>query len=106
MQKTCQKIVRVQDGLITEIYDGLVYRDFSDNESALKELLMDDIGLDFDSILHTYEQLIYELACSSSELRSSIMKRLPEGWLDWAHDLYSDNNAENKAMLPITQPIL
>jgi len=90
MQKICQKIVRVQDGLITEIYDGLIYRDFQDNQSAIKELLMDDVGLDFDGILQTYEKLIYDIACSNIEFRSQIMRRLPEGWLDWAHSFYQD----------------
>ncbi|MCS7461611.1 hypothetical protein N0M98_15770 [Paenibacillus doosanensis] len=88
MQKTCQKIVRVQNGLITEIYDGLLYRDFQDNDSALKELLMDDVGLDFDSILHTYEELIQELATTFPHLRDFIGSRLPEGWLSWAEQTY------------------
>ncbi|WP_235941321.1 hypothetical protein [Paenibacillus puerhi] len=90
MQKICQKIVRVQDGLITEIYDGLIYRDFQDNHSAIKELLMDDVGLDFDGILQTYEKLIYDMACASVEFRSQIMRRLPEGWMDWAHSCYRE----------------
>ncbi|MCZ8520625.1 MULTISPECIES: hypothetical protein [Paenibacillus] len=106
MQKTCQKIVRVQNGLITEIYDGLVYRDFSDNDIALKELLMEDVGLDFDTILHTYEKLIYDLACSGLEVRSFLMKRLPEGWMDWAHAIYSEHGQEEKQLVHTTQPTL
>ncbi|MCZ8512841.1 hypothetical protein O9H85_10520 [Paenibacillus filicis] len=105
MQRSCQKIVRIQDGLITEIYDGLVYRDFSDNENALKELLMDDIGLDFDAVIHTYEKLLYDLAMKSTELRSLIMERLPEEWLDWACDHYEEKE-ETVASLLKKQPIL
>ena len=90
MQKICQKIVRVQNGLITEIYDGLMYRNFSDNDIALKELLMDDIGLDFDSVLHSYEQLLHNLAERFPQLREYILEQLPEGWLEWAREQYAD----------------
>ncbi|TVY11522.1 hypothetical protein [Paenibacillus cremeus] len=106
MQKSCQKIVRVQNGLITEIYDGLIYRHFNNNESAYKELLLDDVGLEFDAILEIYEKLIYDLAVSSSELRSFILKRLPEGWLEWAQELYSEMQPEEAPVLQTTRSIL
>ncbi|MFE5317069.1 hypothetical protein ACFQ88_00035 [Paenibacillus sp. NPDC056579] len=84
MQRICQKIVRVQNGLITEIYDGLRYRDFEDNDTALKELLMEDIGLDFESVLNTYEKLICDLAAAFPQIRDFVSQQLPEGWLNWA----------------------
>ncbi|UUZ79545.1 hypothetical protein LJK88_31025 [Paenibacillus sp. P26] len=99
MQKTCQKIVRIQNGLITEIYDGLVYRNFNDNDRALKELLMDDVGLNFEAVIQTYEKLIYDLACKSTELRSFIMERLPEDWLEWAHARYTEQEVERTPVL-------
>lgn len=91
MQRICQKIVRVQNGLITEIYDGLRYRDFQDNDTALKELLMEDIGLDFESVLHTYERLIYDLAATFPQLRDFIGQQLPEGWLSWAQQSFHED---------------
>lgn len=94
MQRICQKIVRVQDGLITEIYDGLLYRDFHDNDTALKELLMDDVGLDFESMLATYEQLIFNMASAYPHLREYIGQQLPEGWLNWAEQIFQER-AEN-----------
>ncbi|MEK8127509.1 hypothetical protein WMW72_06225 [Paenibacillus filicis] len=97
MQKICQKIVRVQNGLITEIYDGLIYREFQDNERAMKELLMDDVGLDFDGMLQTYEKLIYDMACASVEFRSYISNRLPEGWIEWAHASYREDEETAEA---------
>ncbi|NOU97653.1 hypothetical protein GC093_31155 [Paenibacillus sp. LMG 31456] len=90
MQNICQKIVRVQNGLITEIYDGLMYRDFTDNDAALKELLMDDIGSDFDTMLNTYEKLIHDLSVFFPQLQGFINEHLPEGWLDRAEQCYSD----------------
>lgn len=90
MQRICQKIVRVQNGLITEIYDGLRYRSFQDNDRALKELLMDDVGLDFESILNTYETLIHDLAHSFPHLRDFISQQLPEGWLQWSQQSYEE----------------
>jgi hypothetical protein len=89
MQKICQKIVRVQNGLITEIYDGLMYRDFDNNDIALKELLMDDVGLDFEAILHSYGQLIHDMAVRFPHLQSYISQQLPEGWLEWAKESFS-----------------
>ncbi|WP_019532760.1 hypothetical protein [Paenibacillus ginsengihumi] len=100
MPNRCQKIVRVQDGQIKEIYDGLVYRSFTDNDRALKELLMDDIGLDFYSILQTYESLICELSRLTEENRQYIESRLPEGWLEWASEVYSQDHRENAARFP------
>ncbi|PZE22035.1 hypothetical protein [Paenibacillus xerothermodurans] len=91
MQKSCQKIVRIEDGLIAEIYDGLLYRHFTDNDTALRELLMEDVGLDFDGILQTYEKLIHDLAASFPQLRPRIAEQLPEGWLEWAEESYSDD---------------
>jgi hypothetical protein len=111
MQKICQKIVRVQDGLITEIYDGLMYRDFNNNDIALKELLMDDVGLDFESILYSYGQLIHDLAVTFPQLKSYISEQLPEGWLEWAKEQFSDepqtvssndSSAVKSAVPPIT----
>ncbi|MCR8633890.1 hypothetical protein [Paenibacillus radicis (ex Xue et al. 2023)] len=93
MQNICQKIVRVQNGLITEIYDGLMYRDFTDNDTALKELLMDDIGLDFDFILNTYEKLIHDLSVSFPQLQGFINEQLPDGWLVRAEQRYSDTQS-------------
>lgn len=90
MQRICQKIVRVQNGLITEIYDGLRYRSFQDNDRALKELLMDDVGLDFESILYTYEKLILDLAHSFPHLHEFISQQLPEGWLQWTQQSYEE----------------
>jgi hypothetical protein len=95
MQKKCQKIVRVQNGLIAEIYDGLLYRSFSDNDTALKELLMDDVGLDFFCILQTYEKLIHDLTVSYPQLRNFISEQLPEGWLEWANQSYSDDQGRH-----------
>jgi hypothetical protein len=108
MQKICQKIVRVQNGLITEIYDGLMYRDFEDNDIALKELLMDDVGLDFESMLHSYGQVIHDMVVSFPQLNSYITEQLPEGWLEWAKEYYADepkiaipiNSAANKTEAP------
>ncbi|WP_051620457.1 hypothetical protein [Paenibacillus sp. UNC451MF] len=97
MQRICQKIVRVQNGLITEIYDGLRYRSFQDNDRALKELLMDDVGLDFESILNTYESLIHDLANSFPHLRDYISQKLPDGWLQW-----SQQNYEEESLQPTT----
>lgn len=88
MQKTCQKIVRVHNGAIIEIFDGLVTRSFTDNERALKELLMEDIGLDFTRMIQTYEKLLFELAQKHHDNRGLIMDYLPDGWLDWAKELY------------------
>lgn len=99
MQKSCQKIVRIQDGLITEIYDGLVYRGFCDNERALKELLMDDVGLDFEAVIHTYEKLIFDLARQSEELKAMILKRLPEDWLEWADAQYNEEEEPEPVLL-------
>jgi hypothetical protein len=90
MQKICQKIVRVQNGLITEIYDGLMYRNFQDNNLALKELLMDDVGLDFESMLHSYGQLLHDLVVRFPQLRSYIAEQLPEGWQEWAKEYYAN----------------
>jgi hypothetical protein len=90
MQKVCQKIVRVQNGLITEIYDGLMYRDFKNNDCALKELLMDDVGLDFESMLHSYGQIIHDMVVRFPQLNSFITEQLPEGWLEWAKEYYAD----------------
>lgn len=104
MPNRCQKIVRVQDGQITEIYDGLVYRSFTDNDRALKELLMDDIGLDFYSILQTYESLICELSGFTEENRRHIESKLPEGWLEWAHEVYAKDQRENAVRIPTSVP--
>jgi hypothetical protein len=88
MQKTCQKIVRVHNGTIIEIYDGLVTRSFTDNERALKELLMDDIGLDFQAMMEAYERLLFELAQVHHDNRRLIIECLPEGWLEWAKEIF------------------
>ncbi|MDQ1909509.1 hypothetical protein RAC89_03200 [Paenibacillus sp. GD4] len=96
MQKTCQKIVRVQDGRITEIFDGLVARSFSDNDKALKDLLLDDIGLDFQGILETYERLLLELAQTHQDNLEMLKEYLPEGWLEWAEETYAAGQEEDK----------
>ncbi|WP_281886700.1 hypothetical protein [Paenibacillus sp. YYML68] len=97
MQKICQKIVRVQNGLIVEIYDGLFTKSFreSRNDKAIQELVMDDIGLDFNEMLRTYERLIYELATQKEELQSYIADRLPEGWLEWIEEKCSELEQAN-----------
>ncbi|NHN28817.1 hypothetical protein [Paenibacillus agricola] len=93
MQKICQKIVRVQNGLITEIYDGLMYRKFDNNDIALKELLMDDVGLDFEAMLHSYGQVIHDMVIRFPQLSSYLTEQLPEGWLEWAKEYYADEMA-------------
>lgn len=109
MQKICQKIVRVQNGLITEIYDGLIYRDFNDNDRAIKELLMEDVGMDFDAMLQTYEKLIFDLASSNidnPDMQAMIKNRLPEGWLDWAETIYREEGRQEQSLQQKSQPIL
>jgi hypothetical protein len=96
MQKTCQKIVRVQNGLIAEIYDGLLYRNFKENDTALKELLMEDVGLDFHLILHTYEKLIHDLYAAFPPMRQMIADQLPDGWLEWAKHSHPNDRSRSE----------
>ncbi len=52
---------------------------------------MEDVGMDFDAMLQTYEKLIYDLASSNidnPDMQAMIKNRLPEGWLDWAETIY------------------
>ncbi|GAA4867625.1 hypothetical protein GCM10023310_54210 [Paenibacillus vulneris] len=100
MQRICQKIVRVQNGLITEIYDGLRYRSFQDNDLAMKELLMDDVGLDFESVINTYEQVIHDLAQAFPHLREFISDKLPEGWFQWYQQSYEEESSLTLAEAP------